>query len=198
MQAFSNDMKKQEETFIPTKWGDFRMLAYGEEGEYSPHIAFIHGELTGPVLTRIHSECITGDVFGSVRCDCGEQLDYAMEKIGKEGGILIYLRQEGRGIGILNKMQAYNLQDQGLDTVEANLQLGFHADDRSYEEALYIYRDLNITQVRLMTNNPEKLAAFEGSGIEVVSREPVLIPPRSENKGYLLTKKSSMGHMLDL
>ncbi|MEM6763950.1 MAG: GTP cyclohydrolase II [Bacteroidota bacterium] len=191
-------MKIQEEAFIPTKWGDFRMLAYGEEQEYSPHIAFVNGELEGPVLTRIHSECITGDVFGSLRCDCGEQLAYSLEKIGQEGGILIYLRQEGRGIGIINKMKAYNLQDQGMDTVEANLYLGFHADDRSYEPALSILQELHISQIRLLTNNPDKLAAFDKSGIQVVKREPIIIPARRENKSYLETKQSSMGHLLGL
>ncbi len=193
-------MKRKEETFMPTKWGDFQMIAYASGKDYSPHFAIANLDFdpSQPVLVRFHSECITGDLFGSNRCDCGEQLDFSLKKINSEGGVVIYLRQEGRGIGILNKMKAYNLQDTGLNTKEANLALGFGADDRKYEEAIEILKDLGISKVRLMTNNPEKIKMFDDLEIELVERVPILINPRTENLDYLITKQTQMGHLLNL
>ena len=194
-------MLRQAESILPTKWGNFEMVAYADSSDvYKPHIAMIseNTDLTKPVIVRIHSECMTGDVFGSVRCDCGEQLDKALQETAAKGGIVLYLRQEGRGIGILNKMKAYNLQDKGINTVDANIHLGFEADGRSYEMAIEMLQDLEVKAIHLMTNNPLKLEAFEGSSIEVVSRMPVEIPPKKENLDYLKTKKSLMGHLLDL
>lgn len=193
-------MNRTSETRIPTQWGDFQMLAYTNEPIEMPHLAMVSGEIdsTKPVLVRIHSECMTGDVFSSSRCDCGEQLHTAMEQVGKQGGVVLYLRQEGRGIGLINKMAAYNLQDEGMDTAEANTCLGFEVDSRNFDLGINILEGLGIKQIRLMTNNPEKLAAFEGSSIEVVERVPVIIPPQDQNISYLQTKQSVMGHMLNL
>ena len=150
------------------------------------------------VNVRVHSECITGDVFGSTRCDCGEQLDASLKHINQHGGVLIYLRQEGRGIGLVNKLKAYNLQDEGFDTIVANHQLGFATDLRSYEAAITILKSFGIQRINLMTNNPEKLDAFENSGIHVESRIPIVISPVADNERYLQTKKDGMGHMLGL
>lgn len=193
-------MNRISETRIPTQWGDFQMIAYANEPIEMPHLAMVSGELdlTKPVLVRIHSECMTGDVFSSARCDCGEQLHTAMEQVGKQGGVVLYLRQEGRGIGLINKMKAYNLQDEGMDTAEANTCLGFEVDSRKFGLGIDILAGLGIKQIRLMTNNPEKLAAFEGSSITVVERVPVIIPPQDQNLSYLQTKQSVMGHMLNL
>lgn len=194
-------MKRQASVLIPTKWGTFEMIAYSDDfEERMPHLAMVSEQLdpSKPVLVRIHSECLTGDVWGSRRCDCGEQLDAAMSLVAKEGGLVIYLRQEGRGIGIINKIKAYNLQDQGLDTVGANLHLGFEADERSYEVAIMILKDLGINQVRLITNNPEKMEALTQAGIEVVERIPSITHARADNERYLKTKKDRMGHLLDI
>lgn len=193
-------MNRITETRLPTAWGDFKMVAYANEPIEMPHLALIGGnpDLSQPVLVRIHSECMTGDVFGSARCDCGEQLHEAMRKAGTEGGIVVYLRQEGRGIGLINKMKAYNLQDEGLDTAEANTHLGFEMDARKFDIAIQILEGLGISQIRLMTNNPEKVAAFDGSSVEVVERVPVIIPPHKENLSYLETKQKVMGHFLNL
>lgn len=177
------------------------MIAYSDSPEdNSPHFAIVseHFDPFQPVLVRVHSECITGDLFGSHRCDCGEQLQKSLELISKEGGVLIYLRQEGRGIGIINKLKAYNLQDQGINTVDANTHLGFEADERTYETAIVILKDLGIKKIRLLTNNPSKLTAFEHSDVEVIERIPLEITPREENRYYLETKKSLMGHILKL
>jgi 3,4-dihydroxy 2-butanone 4-phosphate synthase/GTP cyclohydrolase II len=145
---------------------------------------------------RVHSECLTGDIFGSKRCDCGEQLDAALRMIGEEGGVLLYLRQEGRGIGLINKLKAYRLQDTGVDTAAANVQLGFPEDGRNYEVAREMLQQLNIPKIRLLTNNPLKVSALEKMGIEIEARIPIVIPPQVENEFYLQTKKMRMGHLI--
>ena len=174
------------------------MIAYSSNFEDFPHLALIHGntKFDHTVPVRVHSECMTGDVFGSVRCDCGEQLHGAMVHFSKHGGILIYLRQEGRGIGLVNKLKAYNLQDEGMDTIKANYALGFHADERDYAPAIEMLQSLGIKEISLLTNNPEKLDAFEGSGITVKERVPIEMNPQKENEDYLRTKKEDMGHLL--
>lgn len=194
-------LKRQAEAHIPTPWGNFRMLAYAEsEEEWMPHIALVHEDYKEgePTLIRLHSECITGDLFGSKRCDCGEQLRYALEHIAEEKGILLYLRQEGRGIGIINKLKAYQLQDQGLNTIDANLHLGLEVDARQYDIGISMLQDLGVKQVHLLTNNPEKIDALDQSIIEVISRQPIIISPHDENAGYLKTKQEDMGHLFDL
>lgn len=194
-------MQKQAEALIPTPWGNFNMVAFAERpDDWMPHLALVHEKLdkTKPVLTRLHSECITGDLFGSKRCDCGEQLSRALEMTAKEGGIVLYLRQEGRGIGIINKLKAYNLQDQGLNTVDANLHLGLEVDARQYDIAIEMLRIMEIKKIRLLTNNPEKIEAFDHSAVEVVSRVPLIIEPQEENINYLKTKQRQMGHLFNL
>jgi 3,4-dihydroxy 2-butanone 4-phosphate synthase/GTP cyclohydrolase II len=163
-----------------------------------PHLALVHENIdfNQPVLIRIHSECITGDLFSSKRCDCGEQLLSAMDKISDEHGILVYLRQEGRGIGIINKLKAYQLQDLGLDTVEANLHLGLSIDARDFTIALSLLSDIGVKKVRLLTNNPDKIEIFNESVIELVERVPLVIVPQEENRDYLMVKKERMGHIL--
>lgn len=192
-------MKQQAEAVLPTKWGIFKMLAYANQSdEQMPHLALIHEKFDpgSEVLVRVHSECITGDTFGSVRCDCGEQLDKAMELAAQAGGVIIYLRQEGRGIGLINKLKAYQLQDKGLNTIDANTHLGFEADARQYDIALEILTDLGIRKIHLLTNNPLKIKAFKKSNIEVLSRIPLVMEPHTENQNYLDTKKTLMGHFL--
>lgn len=176
------------------------MIAYTNKPEEMPHLALVQGDLAqlDPACVRVHSECMTGDVFGSLRCDCGEQLDAAMQQIAQHGGVLLYLRQEGRGIGLVNKMHAYNLQDQGLDTAAANTELGFGVDEREFDIAIAMLEDLGVRRIRLMTNNPEKIAAFEGSAVTIVERVPLQITPRQENRFYLQTKQQVMGHFLDV
>jgi len=189
------------ETVLPTEYGEFRVLAYGNDPEGDVDLALVLGDLNGPepVLARVHSECLTGDVFGSRRCDCGEQLELALERIGTEGrGALIYLRQEGRGIGLLNKLRAYHLQDNGLDTVEANLELGLPIDQRDYGRAARILRDLGVACVRLMTNNPEKVAGLANLGVQIVERLPLVVPATAQNAHYLEVKQQKMGHLLDI
>lgn len=190
---------RQAEALIPTPWGNYNLLAYASTPEeWMPHLALVNEniDLTKPVLIRIHSECITGDLFSSKRCDCGEQLLAAMDKISNENGILIYLRQEGRGIGIINKLKAYQLQDLGLDTVEANLHLGLSIDARDFNIALFLLHDIGVKKVRLLTNNPDKIEIFNQSDIELVERVPLLIIPNAENRDYLQVKKERMGHIL--
>ena len=163
-----------------------------------PHLALVADgiDVSEPVLVRIHSECLTGDVFASLRCDCGDQLAWAMRETAAQGGVVVYLRQEGRGIGIVNKLRAYGLQDAGADTIEANIELGLPIDARDYGDALEILRRLDIKQVRLMTNNPLKVEAFIGSTVELVERVPIEMPWQAENERYLATKRDEMGHQL--
>lgn len=196
-----NKISRAAEARIPSDWGEFNMIAYAAESDnYSPDIAVVHPEFNpdSSVLVRIHSECLTGDLFHSQRCDCGRQLDAAMQQIDKEKGVLIYLRQEGRGIGIINKLKAYNKQDEGLDTIEANLALGFDIDYRHYEAAIEILKDLGINSIRLLTNNPDKINAFDDSGIDIKERIPLEIKANENNRKYLETKKKDLGHFLKM
>lgn len=192
-------IQRQVQAKLPTKWGDYTIYAYADsEHEKQPHLALVHREadLKGPVAVRIHSECITGDLFGSRRCDCGDQFIQSMRILQEKRGIMIYLRQEGRGIGLINKLEAYNLQDQGMDTVEANVHLGFEADERDYRIALDMLRDLGVLKLELITNNPDKIAAFDKSEIDLLARIPLVIPAHSENEDYMKIKKKVMGHLL--
>lgn len=186
------------ESTLPTKYGKFKVKAYASEFDQFPHLALLSVDISNKEVidVRIHSECMTGDVFSSSKCDCGEQLEYSMKWVQNTGGVIIYLRQEGRGIGLVNKLKAYNLQDKGLNTKEANLELGFHSDERNYDQAILILEDLGIRKIRLLTNNPEKIQAFKESGIEVIDRLPIEIEPGTENIQYLRTKKKEMGHLL--
>jgi len=194
-------LKRQVEANLPTEWGNFKIAAYSEnENEKMPHILMIseNTDFSKPINIRIHSECMTGDVFHSKRCECGEQLDFAMKYFNENGGILFYLRQEGRGIGLINKLKAYNLQDKGFDTAEANIELGFPADGRNFEFILNILKDLNIEQVNLLTNNPKKLDIFSNSFVQLVNRIPIQMDTTKENDKYLQTKKETFGHLLNL
>jgi 3,4-dihydroxy 2-butanone 4-phosphate synthase/GTP cyclohydrolase II len=186
------------ESRLPTVHGIFRMIAFKSDYTDFPHLALVSGDIenTEVVNVRIHSECMTGDVFSSVRCDCGEQLNTSMSTFSKEGGILIYLRQEGRGIGLVNKMKAYNFQDEGMDTIEANHALGFHTDERDFSSAIQILLDLEIKKINLFTNNPEKVSSFDDSGVAEIQRKEIEIEPRKENERYLRTKLKGMGHFL--
>jgi 3,4-dihydroxy 2-butanone 4-phosphate synthase/GTP cyclohydrolase II len=195
-----NLVERVAETRLPTRHGDFTAFGYRITVDGSEHIALVHGDLSGPepVLTRVHSECLTGDVFGSRRCDCGPQLDEALQRVATEGrGIVIYLRgHEGRGIGLIAKLQAYALQDDGRDTVDANLDLGLPADARHYGTATQILRDLGVATVRLLTNNPDKVSNLEEFGVAVAARVPLTPHPNDHNIAYLLTKRDRMGHLL--
>src|SRR5690606_31213810 len=183
---------------IPTEFGTFTMTVFREAATGVEHVALSMGEPGEDVLVRVHSECMTGDLFGSLRCDCGPQLHHALEHIGAQGrGVLVYLRQEGRGIGLINKLKAYELQDEGLDTVEANVRLGFAADLRNFQVAADILTQLGVISVRLLTNNPRKVATLQKHGVTVIERVPVRSVAQDENKRYLSTKASKLGHHID-
>ncbi len=189
------------ETRLPTRWGEFKAVAYKSKVDPDEHVALIKGDIdeSTPALVRVHSECLTGDVFGSTRCDCGEQAAMALQQINDEGrGVFVYMRQEGRGIGLINKLKAYNLQDEGLDTVEANERLGFPMDLRRYGVGAQILRDLGVRKFRFMSNNPRKIVGLEGFGLELVEQVPLKVDPNSENSRYLRTKQDKMGHLLDI
>jgi 3,4-dihydroxy 2-butanone 4-phosphate synthase / GTP cyclohydrolase II len=184
---------------LPTEYGEFEAIAYREKLTGRPHLALVRGDVDGAedVLVRVHSECLTGDVFHSLRCDCGEQLDLALQRIaGEERGVLLYMAQEGRGIGLLNKLKAYELQEEGLDTVEANLELGFPPDAREWGIGNQILADLGLTTIRILTNNPRKMAGIEGFGLTVVEQVPLEVEPHAENIRYLRTKREKLGHRL--
>jgi len=202
---FEKIVEKVAEVNMPTKWGDFKAVTYRtkinpETTTAGIHIALVKGDVKGKkdVLVRVHSQCLTGDTFGSKRCDCGEQLDSALKLINKNGsGVLLYMAQEGRGIGLCNKMKAYELQEKGLDTVEANLELGFAADMRDYGVGARILSDLGLTTMHLMTNNPRKITGLEDYGLKITKVIPIKIKPNENNKNYLNTKKIKLKHMLD-
>jgi 3,4-dihydroxy 2-butanone 4-phosphate synthase/GTP cyclohydrolase II len=197
--AHESLIKREISVQMPTKFGDFDLIAYKQKDTDQEHLALIKGTWTEdePVLVRVHSSCLTGDIFGSCRCDCGEQLQKAMERIEAEGkGVIVYMNQEGRGIGLLNKLKAYKLQEQGLDTVEANLQLGFGMDERDYGVGAQIIRDLGIKKMRLLSNNPKKRTGLIGYGLEIIENIPLLVVPNPHNAKYLDTKRAKMGHVI--
>ena len=190
---------KEQEVFLPTQWGEFKLIAYTQKDNNLTHLVLKKGEWEKdePILCRVHSSCATGDIFGSCKCDCGEQLHTAMQMVEQEGkGLIVYMSQEGRGIGLVNKLKAYHLQEQGLDTVEANLALGFKADERDYGVGAQILRDMNATNLRLMSNNPKKRTGLEGYGIKITENVPLVINPNKYNEKYLDTKRERMGHTL--
>ncbi|MEE3345525.1 MAG: bifunctional 3,4-dihydroxy-2-butanone-4-phosphate synthase/GTP cyclohydrolase II [Chloroflexota bacterium] len=193
-------IERVAEARVPTEYGEFRAVSYSSVVDVQEHVAFVKGDIKDnePALVRVHSECLTGDVFGSKRCDCGYQVQLALEAIEKYGsGVLLYMRQEGRGIGIHNKLKAYALQDEGYDTVEANVMLGFAPDPRQYGIGAQILADLGVQKMKLLTNNPTKRVGLEGFGLEVVERVPIIAPHTEENSKYMETKRERMGHILD-
>ncbi|MBO5963079.1 MAG: bifunctional 3,4-dihydroxy-2-butanone-4-phosphate synthase/GTP cyclohydrolase II [Bacteroidales bacterium] len=192
-------VEREQEVFLPTHWGDFKLIAYTQKDTNLTHLVLKKGEWEKdePILCRVHSSCATGDIFGSCKCDCGDQLHTAMKMIEQEGkGLVVYMSQEGRGIGLVNKLKAYHLQEQGLDTVDANLALGFKADERDYGVGAQILRDMNATNLRLMSNNPKKRNGLEGYGIKITENVPLVINPNKHNEKYLDTKRVRMGHVL--
>jgi len=192
-------VQRVAETVMPTEFGEWKIIAYRSVIDPDEHVALVLGDVAagGPVLVRMHSQCLTGDVFGSMRCDCGEQLREAMRLIAEEGrGVVVYMRQEGRGIGLHNKLRAYELQDNGMDTVEANVALGFPADRRDYGIGMQILLDLGLRDIRILTNNPAKRAGLEGYGLRLVERVPIQVKPNPHNLRYLETKRTKMGHLL--
>ena len=192
-------VRRQVEVNMPTEWGDFRLIDYAVETNGQEHLVLVKGEWAKDeaVFVRMHSSCVTGDIFGSCRCDCGAQLHKSMQMIEKEGkGVIVYLNQEGRGIGLLNKLKAYKLQEQGLDTVEANVELGFKVDERDYGVGAQILRDLGIRKIRLITNNPKKRAGLIGYGLEIIENVPINIPSNPHNENYLSVKRDKMGHSI--
>jgi len=199
--AHESLIKREVQVDMPTEFGDFELVAYKQLTNDQNHLALIKGKWKAdePVLVRVHSSCVTGDIFGSCRCDCGTQLHNSLRMIEAEGkGVLVYMNQEGRGIGLMNKLQAYKLQEEGLDTVEANIKLGFGMDDRDYGIGAQILRDLGVSKMRLITNNPKKRTGLVGYGLEIVENIPIETTPNKHNKGYLKTKKEKMGHSLNL
>jgi len=195
-----SNISKQAAVNIATKYGSFNILAFAKDSEERmPHMVLVHPDTKFDELVnvRIHSECMTGDIFRSYRCECGEQLDYALSYMQENTGVVIYLRQEGRGIGIINKLHAYSKQDEGFDTAQANKELGFGYDDRTYEDAIVILSGLGAKKINLLTNNPNKIEAFKDAEIEVVNRISLEIDPRKENLSYLETKKNFFGHQLE-
>ena len=192
-------ISKEVEVDMPTEHGHFRLVAYQQTNSQETHLALIRGtwEKDEPVLVRVHSSCVTGDIFGSCRCDCGSQLHQAMEMVDRDGkGVVLYMKQEGRGIGLLNKLRAYKLQEQGMDTVEANIQLGFDMDERDYGVGAQILRDLGVTKIRLMTNNPKKRVGLMGYGLEIVENVSIEVVPNPHNETYLRTKRDKLGHSI--
>jgi 3,4-dihydroxy 2-butanone 4-phosphate synthase/GTP cyclohydrolase II len=190
---------REAETKLPTEYGDFRMMAYIDKSDGKEHIALVKGDVSSnmPVIVRLHSECLTGDVFGSCRCDCGPQLEAALKRIaGEKNGAILYLRQEGRGIGLVNKLKAYQLQDEGYDTVQANEKLGFPADMRDFTVGAHILKDLGVQRIRLMTNNPRKISSLHDFGLNIVERIPIQLPTKRENEKYLKAKAEKLDHML--
>ncbi len=194
-------LKREVAARIPTRYGPFQLMLFSGHGDQKEHLALVKGEVQGGenILVRVHSECFTGDVLGSLRCDCGEQLERAMQMIARAGrGLILYLRQEGRGIGLPDKLRAYNLQDEGLDTVEANLRLGHQPDERDYTVAALMLRNLGVRSINLITNNPQKISQLRQLGIRINRRTPIEIRPHPENLDYLQTKVRRMNHMLKL
>jgi 3,4-dihydroxy 2-butanone 4-phosphate synthase/GTP cyclohydrolase II len=194
-------VQRVAEAKLPTHFGEFTVIAYRSQTDPAEHLALVMGDVAtdDPVLVRVHSQCLTGDVFHSLRCDCGEQVEMAMKRIAKEGrGVVLYMRQEGRGIGIHNKIKAYALQDEGMDTVEANLSLGFKADQRDYGVGAQVLADLGIRNMRLMTNNPKKMSGLESYGLKITEQLPITAEPNKYNRRYLKTKQKKMGHLLKI
>ncbi len=193
-------VKKESEAHLPTKYGDWHIITFSSTVSDEYHVALVKGNITGdePICVRVHSECLTGDALFSTRCDCGEQLEFAFEYIAKEGaGVILYMKQEGRGIGLINKIHAYHLQDKGRDTVEANIELGFRDDMRDYGIGAQILKDLGLHKIKLMTNNPVKLVGLQGYDLEITERIHIELPPKDANRSYMKTKKDKMGHLLN-